>query len=265
MPEKAINKVLVGLIFLQATAYAASDFSGKKEWVSALTEPLKQIPTGERLVYDVSWMGVPVGFGKLEVRGKERIAGREAYPVVATAQTNKFLSRIYPVHDEVHSWIDAETLQSLQFGKKISEGHYLAEEIVRYDASSGKGVQESAKNGSRKEFDISVPVHDVISAFYWARRQELSPGKSVRTTVNNGGKDYELEVAVLRRETKELRGRGVADVLLVEPKTRLEGILDRRGRVWVHLKNDRSRTPLLITFKTPFGPVVGILKEDAGA
>ena len=123
-----------------------------------------------------------------------------------------------------------------------------------------KGYYHSLKNGSEKEFDISVPVHDAISAFYWARRQFLWPGTVAKTTVNNGEKDYDFHFIALRRETKELRG-GSVDTILVEPKSHYRGILDKRGRVWVHLLNDALRTPAVVRFQTPFGPIIGVLKN----
>ena len=92
------------------------------------------------------------------------------------------------------------------------------------------------------------------------RRQPLETGRAVKTIVNSDEKDWDLEIKVLRREMKEMRGRGVIDTILIEPKTRLKGVLEKRGRVWIHLLNNPSRTPLLITFKTPFGPIVGVLK-----
>jgi hypothetical protein len=51
------------------------------------------------------------------------------------------------------------------------------------------------------------------------------------------------------------------DTLVIEPKTKLKAVLEKRGRVWIHLQNDSSKTPILITFKTPFGPIVGVLKN----
>lgn len=256
----ALSLALLAFCF---SAQAGNNFAGKKSaQLNELAEPSQEVRVGEKLVYEVSWMGVPVGFGELEVRERTVLEGRAAYHVVAVAGTNDFLSKIYPVRDEMHSWMDAETLQSLRFEKKASEGFYHADERVTYDAGKKKGYYESLKNGEKKEFDISVPVHDVISAFFWVRRQTLVPGRSVKITVNNGEKDYALEVEVLRREAKELRGQGVIDTLLIEPKTRLRGVLDKRGRVWIHLKNNSARVPAMITFKTPFGPVVGVLKDD---
>ena len=250
------------LTFFTFPVCAANDFSGKKaQSLAPLVAPSQNFPTGERLAYEVSWMGVPVGIGTLEVKETVELNGRKAFHLLAVAETNEFLSKLYPVHDEVHSWVDAETFQSLQFQKKVSEGFYRADEVTRYDAVQKKGHYESLKNGTKKEFDIHVPVHDIISAFYWTRRQELLPGKTVKTIVNSDEKDWDLEIQVLRREMKEMRGQGVIDTILIEPKTRLKGILEKRGRVWIHLKNDPSRTPLLITFKTPFGPIVGVLKQ----
>ncbi len=260
--RRATRHYIVFLILLVSLpAFAESNFSGKKTTSFSAVAPSQEIPLGEHLLYDVSWIGVPVGFGELWVKEKVVFEGREAYHVIAVARTNDFLSKIYPVRDEVHSWIDAETLQSLGSQKKASEGFYHADERVVYDEKNKKGYYESLKSGEKKEFDIAVPVHDPVSAFYWARRQPLEPGKTLKNTVNNGEKDYSLEVDVLRREATELRGKGVVETVLIEPKSRLKGLLEKRGRVWVHLKNDAFRTPILVTFKTPFGPITGVLKQ----
>jgi len=254
---------LLLLIFCTTSLYAANNFSAKNTRKSAskpFVTPEQDIPIGEHLIYDVSWMGVPVGTGELRVE-KTKLHGRDCYHVTAIAETNEFLSKIYPVHDEVHSWIDGETLQSLQFQKKVSEGFYRANEIVRYDAEKKKGFYESLKNGTKKEFDVSVPIHDILSAFYWVRRQPLVIGKPFKTMVNSDEKDWDLEMDVLRHEAQELRGQGVFDAVLIEPKTRLKGILEKRGRVWIHLNNDKLRVPILIIFKTPFGLVTGVIKK----
>jgi hypothetical protein len=195
---------------------------------------------------------------------KERtvIQGRPALHIVAVARTNDFLSRIYPVRDEVHSWVDAQTFESLQFEKKVSEGRYRADERILYDTKARKGFYESFKNGSKKEFTINPPVHDIVSAFYWMRRQPLETGRSFKTKVNSEEKDWDLEVQVLRREKRDLRGLGSVDTVVVEPRTRLRGVLEKRGRVFIHLQNDPARTPVRITFNTPYGVIVGALKKQ---
>src|SRR3989338_11271330 len=129
------------------------------------------IPVGERLVYDMSWLGIPIGTAELWAKEKTMMNSREVSHVVGIMQTNKFLSTIYPDRDEIHSWIDAETLTSVKFEKKISEGKTSAHEITEFQK----------------------PTHDVISAFYWVRRQSLTPGRSVRTVVIADKKEWALE------------------------------------------------------------------------
>ena len=253
--------IYLAAVLSPALSYASNDFSSKKTALSPLCPPGQTISPGEHLQYDVFWMGVPVGLGELWVKEKTMRNGRWCYHVMAVAETNDFLSKIYPVRDEVHSWIDAQDLQSLQFEKKVSEGRYKAHERVLYDSDRKQGHYVSIKNGSKKDFSVAVPVQDILSAFYWARRQTLIPGKSVRTTVNSDEKDWDLEIHVLSRQNKFVRGLGDFDTLLIEPKTLLKGVLEKRGRVWINLENSPARTPIFITFKTPFGPIVGVLKR----
>ena len=191
--------------------------------------------------FDVFWMGVPVGLGSIEVKEKVNVRGRDAYHVIAIARTNDFLSKLYPVYDEVHSFIDAEKFCSLEFSKKLQEGRYRAEERIVYDYT-------------KKE------VQDAVSAFYWFRLQDVEVGRSARTAVHNRGKDWDLEVKVLSRQNKELRGRGAIDTILVEPVTRYKDILYKRGRAWVYFSADESRSPVWIKIATPFGAVNGVLR-----
>lgn len=195
------------------------------------------IPLGERLVYHMSWLGVPIGTAELWAKEKTTMNGKEVFHVVGIMQTNKFLSAIFPVHDEIHSWIDAETLTSIKFEKKISEG----------------------KTRSHESMEFQKPAHDVISAFYWVRRQQLTPGQSVRTVVTADRKEWALELVVLKRETLELRGWDPVDTLLVEPRSRVAGLPEKKGKSLMNLSDDSSKKPVRITYKAPFGRIAGIL------
>lgn len=255
--------ILLLLLVLSGLSPASQNFAARRPAASRAlpAEAIREPRVGERLRYEVSWMGIPVGLGELWV--KERIfeSGREMFHIVAVARTNDFLSKIYSVEDVIHSYLDTTTLTSVRFRKTVREGSYRADEAVTYDEAAQKGRYESMTNGSTKSFDIGVPARDVVAAFFWVRRQRFEIGRSVKTGVNNGEKDYDLTVEVISREAKEMRGMGVRDVFLIEPKTALKGVLEKRGRVWIHLENTPERTPLLITFKTPFGPITGVLKS----
>ena len=145
--------------------------------------PDHKIPVGERLVYKITWLKIPVGYGEIFAKEKTTLRGREVFHIVGRVNTNKVLSKIFPMHDEIHSWIDAETLESLQFEKQIDELFIDTREKMTFDAANKKGVFESLKTGEKKEFPVTAPIQDVLSVFYWTRRQKLTPGIPVTTSV----------------------------------------------------------------------------------
>jgi len=241
------------LVIFSSTAFAEIEIP--------LPVPRQTLEVGEQFIFDVFWMGVPVGEGSLEVKEKTRVRGREAFHIVAIAKTNDFLSRFYPIYDQVHSYVDVERFCSLEFSKKVREGNYRADEKIIFDPEKKKGFYESLKNGSRKEVETPSEVQDMLSAFYWFRRQAIQVGKSARTVISADEQNWDLEIEVLRRETKEFRNGSVIETVVVEPQTRLKGILYKRGRAWVYFSADEERIPVWVTIRTPFGPVFGVLRR----
>jgi len=200
-----------------------------------------KFPIGERLVYDMTWMGVPIGTAELWAKEKTTLGGREVFHVVGLMETNKFLSAIYPVRNEIHSWIDAETLTSVKFEKFISEG----------------------KTSSHEVMEFTKPTQDVISIFYWARLQPLEPGKTFRAVVTVDRKEWELEAVVLKRETLEIRRWRPVPTLLVEPRGRLAGQSQKKGKSFMSFTDDPSKKPIRITYKAPFGIMAGVLAGES--
>ena len=118
-------------------------------------------------------------------------------------------------------------------------------------------------NGSKKEIPIEGHTHDILSAFYWFRLQEVSVGDTVITGVNSDEKNWLLNVNVLRTERLEIRNLGTFDAFVIEPLAHFKGVLVDRGKAWIYISADSRRIPLMIRLKTPFGPVVGILRGIA--
>ncbi len=243
--------------------FSATNFSTNARVTKSgeLVSPDQTIRVGERFIYDVFWIGIPVGVGEVWVKEKTVLRGRKVFHVVGKVQANPFLSKFYPVKNEAHSWIDVHTLQSLQFQKKMDEGKTHADEKDEFYASRRKGRSESFETGRKKEFDVTTPVQDVLSVFYWVRRQALVPGQSMKVVLSCNQVDWTLDVNVLSRKRVELRGQGLVDVFIIEPKTQLKGERAKKGKALIYLKNDKFHTPVFIKFQTPFGSVEGVLKH----
>ncbi len=227
-----------------------------------IPSPLKKPTVGEKLIFDVYWFAFHIGTGALEVTEKTQVRGREAYHLVAIAKTNDFLSKIYPVEDEIHSFVDAEGFYALEFKKTLTEKRYHADEHIIFDYPAQKGHYESFWNKSSKDVEIGdKPVLDILSAFYWFRSQEIEVNKSLHALVNSEEKNWDVEFQVLSRQSKSLHAKQRFDTVLMVPKTSLKGILYERGEASIYFTTDEKRTPLVIVLKTPFGSVKGILRN----
>lgn len=255
--RQTVYGVLTGLLL--ATAQASYVMAAQ----NVLPASSRQFLKGEHLVFEVRWMGIPVGSAELWVKESKVWKGVPCLHFVGLAKTNKFLSKIYAVEDRVESLVDLDGFFSRRFERDVKEGKYRAHEVMVFEAERKKAHYQSLTNGSTKEIDLPGPVQDIQSAFYFYRLKPIQVGQSVTIDVNADEKNWKMKVNAIKRETLEIRKKGVFDTVLVEPKAEFRGVLMNRGRVWVNFTADERRLPVLITITTPYGRVVGILKEHS--
>ncbi len=218
---------------------------------------------GERLTFQGRWLWFPVGTGSIEVKELVTIDGRPAYHIEAQGRTNDVLSTFYPIHDTLHSYLDAETLQPLRFEKDQREGHYRAHEVVVFDPASRIATYRSLLNSSVKEIELPDRFQDLLSTFYWLRTQPFQPGQSVALNVYTDEKIYDTRFLIGPLESLELLKRGTFQCLTVELKASFKGVLMERGRLWAYFTPDAHRLPLLIKATTPWGLMVAVIDNSA--
>lgn len=254
--------VLTPLNMFTSQAYAdisAESLISTPKSLSSTNQPI----LGERLEFQGRWIGIPVGFGSLEVKEIVTINGRKAYHIKAEGHTNKVLSKFYPIHDIVHSYLDVETLMPLVFEKDQKEGSYRAKERVTFDHERSVAVYESLLNGSRKEITLPNHFHDLVSAIYWFRSLELIPGSIITASLYSDEKIYETDIHIGNVSDLEILKRGTYSCIKVEPKASFKGLLIKRGRIWAYMSTDQRRLPLLIKMTTPWGPMTAVLDKKS--
>jgi len=218
---------------------------------------------GERLTFHGRWMGIPVGYGWIAVKELVDLDGRAAYHIEAQGHTNEVLSTFYPIHDVIHSYLDAETLMPLRFEKHQREGHYRADEVVTFDQRSHRAQYRSLLNQSEKTIELPADFQDLISALYWFRAQPLDPPQTASLNLYTDEKIYETAIEVKPTVQLELLKRGTFSCLVVEPKASFKGLLVKRGRLWAYVTADEYRLPLLIKATTPWGAMSVVIDEES--
>lgn len=260
-----LSLLLVGLFAFsgQASAGQAPDL-------------LRLYREGERLVYDVTWLGLRAGEATLEAQGVVNVNGRQAYHLVTTAQSGPVISKIYRVDDRTESYLALEPMWALRFDKNLREGRYRHSSQTLFDHEKGivtfryldfsrvpkdiTRLEDAERYGEyvEQEFPLTPGALDELSVLYYVRTLPLVANTRVTARVFASRKNWELEVKVLGRETLEtVLGR--RETLKVEPLLKFEGIFERKGRMIVWLTDDAERIPVQMKSEIIIGSFVTTL------
>jgi hypothetical protein len=221
---------------------------------------------GETLTYEVTWSIFPAG----EVAATLRSASEgqaDVHEVTTTARSQGFVSLLFPVKNEFHSFFDPQTACSRRISKKVNEGRRHKETEIVFDAVRKLAILDehdlTRPNAPPKHAENPIPscVEDVVTAFYFLRREKFELGRSIQVPVNDGSKTYEVtvEVQALERIQTPLGNR---DAFRVEPKV-FGGLFKRKGRMLIWFSDDEQHLPLRIKFMITVGAITGTLKSVA--
>jgi len=135
-------------------------------------EPVFWFPVGERLVYEVSWGIIPVGYAEAWTEWVEQ-DGRRLLSIKVRSKTNRVLSTLFPVDDLVESRVDPATFLPVRFIKLLSEGRYRADQVTDFDHVKRLGYWRSNLDTNKSEtFQIDADTRDILSLVYWLRRPD---------------------------------------------------------------------------------------------
>ena len=218
---------------------------------------------GERLVFDIKYGLVTAGEATLNLQ-KIQHQENEAWRIFSTAETNSFFDRVFRVRDTIESISTSDSLMSLVFTKRLSEGKYRQHRIHQNYFDQNLSIYSNFRfnRGVWEESRIEIPsgTYDLLSAFYQVRTMDMVPGQTIPINVTTDGKNYNALVNVLRKETiNTVLGR--VECLVIEPALEGEAIFQQTGDIHIWLTNDDRKIPVLLQSKVIFGHFRAILKS----
>ena len=252
---------LWGRVAISSAIMSPAQLIGPSVPYSPDYKPLPDFP--EKLIFDMSWGLLSVGEATLGVDKIVMFNGRPAYHLVSEARSNSFCDTFYVVRDLNESWLDARTLTSLGYSKKVREGHFFRDEWVLYDRDAGVFINRRInRDGSFNVRTGTIPaqVQDILSSIYYTRAQPLNDGGEVRVDVNTPD-NWPLIIKVMKRESVKVPA-GRFQAIQVEPGMAREGIFVQKGkrlRLW--FSDEPKRRMLMMKAEVFFGNVTASLRE----
>lgn len=215
---------------------------------------------GERLVFDVNYGFITAGEAVMAVTGMDSIAGRPCYRIEFTVNSLPSFSWIYKVEDQYLTFIDVEAIAPLKFEQHIREGTYRRDFIAEFDQA------RHVARTSEGEYPIPDYVHDIMSAFYYARTWDLSgltPGQGILLQNFYKDKSHDLQVRFLGRQELEVAA-GVFNTIVLEPLVKEGGLFKSEGRIVIWLSDDERKIPVRVNTKVVIGSIDTELKSYSG-
>ena len=216
--------------------------------------PLKDVPfkIGEQLAYQVylsSNAQQPVGAITLTLKARGRYFNRDGLLFSVTAQTSGPGARVFPVNDQITSYVDPTTLLPFRTELNLSEGKYRYSRAYNLDQNRGAAVSDS-----KERIEIPVGTHDLISTFYSIRTLDLWPPKQNALSIMATSQPRTLLVKSQRRETIEMGSQKINAIMVTLALVADDPQGDKMQiRLWIG--DDARRLPLRIMAVTPLGPV----------
>lgn len=229
----------------------SSTTAGSETGAPTPAEPPADLPfkVGEQLNFNffAGTSPQPVGTANFHVRARARYFNRDGLLLTAQLQTAGAGQALFPVSDQINSYVDAGTLVPFRTELRLQEGKRRSNWVVSVDQNLGNALFDE---GTR--VDIPAGTHDLLSVFYALRSFDLTPGRQNRVSLLLNKRQRLLSVTALRRGQIELGGQRIQAVELALMTSDQEG--DRFSlRLWV--STDSRRLPLRLTAQTPIGPV----------
>lgn len=230
---------------------AENENAKKRPHEKRVIEPMPRLPEREELVYNVKWLGIPVGTTKACIKGIRDMDGRKVYELEITARTNDFCSGIYKIEDRYVSYMDVEGLYPLRHEVYRREGRYKKDAIVTFDQKNHKAYFKNFLDRSEKVVNIPPKVQDPVSMAYYFRLVPVSLGDKKEFSVYNNESVYQIYGVIDEMLVRRVPIFGKKEVFHVQPYARLKGEVVKKGRARAYFSCDKKRIPLIGVVRGP--------------
>jgi len=223
----------------------------------AFVSPVSALSIPEKLVYDLTWTGIKAGTATQEIHaddGETRI--------ISTARSADWITTFFPVEDRIETVLAGAGPGKIGLPKvyrlKIREGNHRRDKEVLFDHGNGVAHYKDNLNGDKREISIPAATLDTLSSFYYVRTLKLEVGKPVFLTIFDNKKIWNVEVKVLKKEKIKTK-LGSFDTIVIKPLMQSEGILEKKGDMYIWLTDDERLLPVKMKTKVKVGSITATL------
>ncbi|MBF0614393.1 MAG: DUF3108 domain-containing protein [Magnetococcales bacterium] len=212
--------------------------------VWAGVQPLGAV-AGERLRYNIHWMGVPAGFAYMEMRP----AKKGEYTFEAGVESIGMVKLLYSVKDRLHAeggMTSSGGMVARYYAKHQQRGAQKRLIEYRFDREWGEAFRTQEGEEPITIGGVTPTVHDMLTGFHALRGcAGLVAGKSLYIPMVDGKKVYQVEASVGQPDRLNTP-LGWFDVFPLTIMVGNSDLFRLQGSIVVWLTGDARRLPVKV-------------------
>jgi hypothetical protein len=214
-------------------------------------------PTGERLTYAVSWMGIKCGRMDIASFVDETQSGDAVYRIVVFARTSSFFDGIYKVRSRLDSYFDPLLMTSIRYEQHSLEKKNVKDEIWEVDQEAREVIR--TKDGEATRIPVEADrAYDPVAFIYRLRVLGTDVGDAASLGLMTSKGVLETDARVTKH--KQIHSKlGEHDAAAVVPEPRDKMVFSKSGSMVVWIERTAPYRPVRLDFDVSFGKVVASL------
>ena len=246
------------------------DVEGNEGFVAR--RPLKDpFWVGEKVLHEVTYLGVLAGNMVLSVEPFTLVNGRKSYEFTMRAWTRSLFSAMYAADDTATNLVDFESLVPSAFFLHIKESKQLEESRGLFDQEKATATfWQRRKTPSepevvkKKEWSMPAYSQNVFSAAFYMRVFPWKLGDEHSFRVTDNAENLLFRARALRQEILKTSA-GDFKAIVVKPEVQLQGVAKPVGDLFIWLSDDDRKFILRIEAKIKIGSFVSeVVELDSG-
>ena len=254
------NRVWVGNVLYLVTIFSiVTTFFPSRSFAQRAVNQ-KAFTVGEKLLFDVNFGIITAGYAEMVIPQYDTVLGNTTYKVQFNVRSTPTFDFFFTVRDQYETYLDTSGIFPWRFEQHIREGKFKRDYSAIFDQKNRKAKTDEG------EFDIPEHVHDIMSAFYYARTIDYSKHKiGQRVHLQNffKGKTNPLEIKYLGKQKIDVKA-GTFNCIIVEPMVKEGGLFKNEGRILIWLSDDERKIPVKVNTKVIIGSIDAELREYSG-
>lgn len=219
---------------------------------------------GEKLSFKIHYGLINAGVATIEVKEKKRIKGTSTYHMIGTGRSVGMTEWFFKTRDRYETFVDEKSLFPVKFLRDVNEGGYIIKRNIDFNRKNNTAIDHDLKKDT--VFSLPHNVHDIFSAFYYARCLDVTfiqVGDIIEIPTFLDHEIFYFRIKFVGRESLKTELGNISALKFV-PVVQQGRVFKDEDDLHIWISDDANHIPLLIKSELLVGSIKASITSQEG-